>query len=62
MSLVIIEPFFIQLCNNKGQILNYEEGVATKREGEGLVKFYAYQKGRAEKVLSMLKWGGGGGA
>ena len=33
--------------------------MATKREGEGHVKFYPY-KGEAEKVLGMLKGGGGG--
>ena len=30
-----------------------------KMEGGGTVKFYPYKK--AEKVLAMLKWGGGGG-
>ena len=24
------------------------------------MKFYPYKKGQAEKVLAMLKWGGGG--
>ena len=33
---------------------------ATKREGGGYVKFYPYEKGGgAEKVLTMLKGGGG---
>ena len=34
-------------------------GGATKREGGGHVKFDPYEKGGAEKVLAMLKGGGG---
>ena len=32
---------------------------ATKREGGGHVKFYPYEKKGVEKVLAMLKGGGG---
>ena len=45
----------------KGLVTNYREGGATKPEGGGHGKFYPYEKGGgAEKVLAMLKEGGGG--
>ena len=41
-----------------GLVTKYREGGgATKSSGQ--VKFYPYKKGGAEKVLAMLKGGGG---
>ena len=63
----------MKICTNytnvectKGVVINYGEGEATKREGEGggQVKFYPYKKcvcgGGGGGVLAILKGRGGG--
>ena len=46
----------------KGLVTNYGEGGgATKREGEGHVKFYPYEKGGGGKSFSQSEGGGVGG-
>ena len=47
---------------SQGLVTNYWEGGATKREGgRGAREVLPLRKGGAEKVLAMLKGGGGGG-
>ena len=60
---LILREAYGQQYLSKGLVTNYrkEGGGATKREGEGHVKFHPYEKEGAQKVLAMLKGGGGGG-